>query len=530
MVIINNLTFNQDYSCISVSTNKFHKIFNCDPFGEFYSSYQGSSGSDKQNESEREIIVDQGNGNEYNKIGEDSPTLYLKMLFSTSLTIIIPQNQSVGNRLLKIYNLKQNMKICELTFPSHIIDVKLNRKRLCVVLESGQIYIYDLSCVRLIKVLEIRPFTPQEQEGETHHKLFVGDLGADDKSLLVLPISSITEQTDLFNTENGVNVTRASDSNILTSLKPLIEFTKDKINKEFITLEDLQKDSDGWVLVYDTIKLKPRLIYKAHDSSLAKATISSDNKKIATASSKGTIIRVCHLEELDEDDVSKPLKISQITNLRRGHHITKINCLSFSLDSLILGCGSESNTIHFFRLHKSPHESFDYEDESAHESEADEENRSSEDLNENLANLLISKTPDLAPVSHKTSSKGSYFDVLKKKMEGSSKYINNPYTQSLVQKLPYKNYLENLIWEPPRRSFAYIKLPEYTPPQLFNLGHSKNKVAIGFANTSNNDHLIMLASYQTGQFYHYQLPKPTDSPDPADQRQECNLVAQYSIL
>ncbi|CUM47039.1 unnamed protein product [Debaryomyces tyrocola] len=532
MVIINNLTFNQDYSCISVSTTKYHKIFNCDPFGEFYSSYQGSSGTkgDKQNDNDKEIIIDKGNGNEYNKIGEDSPTLYLKMLFSTSLTIIIPENESVGNRLLKIYNLKQNMKICELTFPSHIIDVKLNRKRLCVILESGQIYIYDLSCVRLIKVLEISSFSSNDSEEETHQKLFVGDLGADDKSLLVLPISNITEQTDLFNTENGVNVTRASDSNILTSLKPLIEFTKNKINKDIITLEDLQKDSNGWVLIYDTIKLKPRLIYKAHDSSLAKITISNDNKKIATASSKGTIIRVCHLESSDDDDVSKPFKISQIINLRRGHNIAKVNCLSFSLDNLILGCGSESNTIHFFRLLKQPHESFEYEEDPANESDPDNEDRSSEDLNQNLANLLISKTADASAPDQKDLAKSSYFDVLKKKVEGSSRFMNNPYTQTIVKNLPYKNYFENLIWEPPRRSFAYIKLPEYIPPQLFNLHQSKNKVAIGFANTNNNGHLIMLASYQTGQFYHYQLPKPSDLPEPSDLRHECNLIAQYSLL
>ena len=72
MVIINNLTFNQDYSCVSVSTTKYHKIFNCDPFGEFYSSYQGSSGTkgDKPNDNDKEIIIDKGNGNEYNKIGE----------------------------------------------------------------------------------------------------------------------------------------------------------------------------------------------------------------------------------------------------------------------------------------------------------------------------------------------------------------------------------------------------------------------------------------------------------------------------
>ena len=346
----------------------------------------------------------------------------------------------------------------------------------------------------------------------------------------MLPISNITDQTDLFNTENGVNVTRASDSKILTSLKPLIEFTENKIDKDIITLEDLQKDSNGWVLIYDTIKLKPRLIYKAHDSSLAKITISNDNKKIATASSKGTIIRVCHLESSDDEDVSKPFNISQIINLRRGHNIAKVNCLSFSLDNLIFGCGSESNTIHFFRLLKQPHESFEYEEDPANESDPDDEDRSSEDLNQNLANLLISNPRRIGP-RPKRPGQVVVFRCPKEEGRGLVQVHEQPLHPDYRQELTLQKLLRKPHTGSPPEGPSPTSSYQNTPlPQLFNLHQSKNKVAIGFANTNNNGHLIMLASYQTGQFYHYQLPKPSDQPEPSDLRHECNLIAQYSLL
>ncbi|CUM63067.1 uncharacterized protein PRCAT00000632001 [Priceomyces carsonii] len=507
MVVINNLSFNQGHSCISISTSKYHKIFNCEPFGEFYSS----------NDSTRKKSIslsedsEQSTNHKDNEV-QEHPTAYLKMLFSTSLTIIVPSSkEKLGNRLLKIYNLKQNLKICELTFPSNIIDIRLNRKRLLVFLEIGQIYIYDLSCVRLVKVLEVEPYVSNESNERLE---LVGDLSADDSSYLILPLSIINDQTDLFNavsaSRTSTPVMKPSDSTVSNSLDSLIELTQKNNNshfakKEDITLEDLKKDSDGWVLVYDSINLKPILIYKAHDSSIAKMTISNDNKKIATASTKGTIIRVCHLD-YHHLEIQKKAKISQITNLRRGHHLTRINTLSFNQDHSVLGCGSESGTIHFFKLRTSGESE---EEITTNESEADDESsKSSEDLNENLANLLISK-----PSAHEAEDKG-YFNFT---LKTSSKLINNHYTKSIIKKLPYKNYFENLIWEPPRRSFAFIKLPEYSP--LPN--HTKNKVEIGFSGL-----LILIASYQTGNFYQYQLPKDTDD----DKREECNLINQYSLV
>lgn len=648
MVTINNLTFNQDYSCISISTNEYHKIFNCDPFGEFYSSncpsFKKSLTNSISNVNEINYIRDNDEDipninttdKNINQVHGDksSPTSYLKMLFSTSLTIIIPQsNNKLGNRLLKIYNLKQRLKICELTFPSNIIDIKLNRKRLVVFLEIGQIYIYDLSCVRLIKVLEINSYLQNHDDfihgqkktsypvdlkqnldeifDETNHRDLVGDLSADDSSYLVLPLSIINEQTDLFNnTSEGITglssgsttsnqdyastQPKPSDSTIVNSLNSLIEFTQKNeqsslTKKDIITLDDLQKDSKGWILIYDTIELKPKLIYKAHDSSIAKISVSNDSCKIATASTKGTIIRICQITK------NEKLKVTQITNLRRGHNLARINELSFNLDNSLLGCGSESNTIHFFDLRSNGNtegsdsvtrEEGDDDDKSITsnslsqvESESVDENEddpSSEDLNENLANLLISKRPSTSSMvgskldvtgdtRHKVQSNdesevgggsGGYFSL--STLKKTTKLINNQYTKSIIKKLPYKDYFDNLIWEPPKRSFAFIKLPEYAPPPPMHSQHSQNNHTLptqstkdelresrspslsSTTNTNNNhyrhkaeigftnNNIIMLASYQTGTFYHYQLPKKQDFE--GESREECYLINQFSLV
>jgi len=56
---------------------------------------------------------------------------------------------------LTCYLQRQSM-ICELLFPSSILAVKLNRKSLVIVLEM-EIYIYDISNMRLLHVIETTP-------------------------------------------------------------------------------------------------------------------------------------------------------------------------------------------------------------------------------------------------------------------------------------------------------------------------------------------------------------------------------------
>ena len=52
--------------------------------------------------------------------------------------------------------LQRQSMICELLFPTSILSVKLNRKTLVVVLEL-EIYIYDISNMRLMHVIETTP-------------------------------------------------------------------------------------------------------------------------------------------------------------------------------------------------------------------------------------------------------------------------------------------------------------------------------------------------------------------------------------
>ncbi|CAI5757555.1 unnamed protein product [Candida verbasci] len=362
--MINNLNFSPDYTSLCLSSDSYYRIYNCEPFGQL--------------------------------LNIDSSALILKMLFSTSLTILVQES----NKLI-IQNLKQNLKICDLEFDSKIIDIKLNRKRLLVVLESS-IHIYDLISIQLIKILELK-------------SKFIGDLS---ESWLVVP------------------------SNLLDD------------------------DENGYVIIYDIIKLEVVLRFKAHNSKIEKLSISKN--QIATASIKGTIIRVFHLN----DD-----QIDKVSNLRRGHNPAKITTLSFHLDNHILGCASESNTVHLFNL---------TDEITTNENESDDSNE--------MKKLILSK-----PIESKAS-----ISWLKK----TKKLINTSY-----KKLPYKEYLNNLIWEPPRRSFAYIKLPEYEK--------EKPRIEIGF-----NRDIIFIASYNSGKFYQYQLPKKTNDSD----REECLLINQYNLI
>jgi hypothetical protein len=171
--------------------------------------------------------------------------------------------------------------------------------------------------------------------------------------------------------------------------------------------------------------------------------------------------------------------------------------LSFDHENTIVGCGSDNDTIHLFKLDditppETPHDAVIEEDIPEDQDE---------DINENLAKLLISKPEE------ETDSKHQYFTF-----KSIKKSINNSYTKNIMKKLPYKDYLDNLIWEPPRRSFAYIRLQETHP-----------RVEIGF----NND-MVLVVSYDTAVMYRYQLPKTTKL-NPEDKRQHCQLVNQYQL-
>ena len=133
------VSFNQDASCISVGTRKGYSIWNAEPHGRVYSKNTG-------------------------------PTSIVEMLFCTSLVALVGTADSnqphASPRRLQIVNTKRQSTICELLFPTAILGVKLNRRRLVVILEE-EIYIYDISNMKLLHTIETSP-NPQ---GESHSEV-----------------------------------------------------------------------------------------------------------------------------------------------------------------------------------------------------------------------------------------------------------------------------------------------------------------------------------------------------------------------
>ncbi|XP_063851805.1 WD repeat domain phosphoinositide-interacting protein 2-like isoform X10 [Scylla paramamosain] len=181
-------------------------------------------------------------------------------------------------RKLKVCHFKKNSEICNYSYPNTILGVKLNRARLVVCLEES-LYIHN---IRDMKVLHTIRDTPPNPTG-----------------LCALSISN----ENCFLAYPGSN-------------------------------------SIGQVQIFDAQNLQAKIMIPAHDSPLAAISFNASGTKIATASERGTVIRVFSVGEG-----------ARLHELRRGmKRCATIFSLAFSPDSLFLCASSNTETVHVFRL------------------------------------------------------------------------------------------------------------------------------------------------------------------------------------
>ncbi|KAJ8959749.1 hypothetical protein NQ314_006178, partial [Rhamnusium bicolor] len=98
----------------------------------------------------------------------------------------------------------------------------------------------------------------------------------------------------------------------------------------------------GEVQIFDAINLSvhAKTMIHAHDSPLAAVAFSSNGIRIATASEKGTVIRVFSVTDA-----------SKLYEFRRGvKRCVAISCIAFSLCGQFLSCSSNTETVHIFKL------------------------------------------------------------------------------------------------------------------------------------------------------------------------------------
>lgn len=284
---VNFINFNQDASCVAVGLNNGYRIYSCKPtFAKCYLV-------------KKEVSIG-----------------IMEMLYCTSLLAIVALGEEPGSlpRKLKILNTKKQTTICDLIFPSTILLVKLSSRRMIVLLEE-QIYIYDIKTMKLLHTIETSP--------NTNRLCTLSDDSSEDSRSGLLaypsPPKTITHDSLLV---SGINTNGG-----IKSVQNNIQSVSNAPNRV------------GDVIIFDLKSLQPLAVIEAHKSALAAMCLSSDGRLLATASDKGTIVRVFN--------VHTGLKLYQF---RRGTYPTKIYSISFSKNNKYVVATSSSETVHIFRL------------------------------------------------------------------------------------------------------------------------------------------------------------------------------------
>ncbi|CAD7695509.1 unnamed protein product [Ostreobium quekettii] len=122
-----SLSFNQDNSCVAVATLEGIRIFGTDVRRVLYSYDVGA-------------------------------VSLVEMLFCTSLMAFVGAGEqpALTPRKLVLMNTTSQKVIKELTFPAAILAIKMNRRRLVVVLER-KAYVYELDTLSQLRVLDTPP-------------------------------------------------------------------------------------------------------------------------------------------------------------------------------------------------------------------------------------------------------------------------------------------------------------------------------------------------------------------------------------
>mmetsp|Transcript_15830 Transcript_15830/g.37903 ORF Transcript_15830/g.37903 Transcript_15830/m.37903 type:complete len:369 (+) Transcript_15830:97-1203(+) len=258
-------SFNQDHTHLAVGTALGWKIFSCDPFACRTSSSQ-------------------------------SGVSCIQMLFSSALVALVGAGERPGDsqRKLRLWNTYTETAVGpELSFPTTVLSVQMNRQRLVVVLESA-LHIFDLMSMQHLHTLP----TSRNPRG----------------------LAALCTDEEVYHC-----ATLTADG------------------------------KDGHVIMYDVRTMHTLNTVAAHRSTLHCLSLSSRGDMLATASEKGTVVRVHSFPQG-----------SLLYTFRRGNLRSTIHSVSFSPTSPMavednqriggvargcaLLCAASSTTVHVWQL------------------------------------------------------------------------------------------------------------------------------------------------------------------------------------
>ena len=201
-------------------------------------------------------------------IQKKAGTSIIQMLNSTSLLALVPSGDTSGSspRRLMLWNSQTKETICELPFPSTILAVRMNRNHLIAVLDSN-IHIFDLS------------------------------------------------------TMNNIHTLSAPSSNGLIDLTHNIK-EDDNAKRSILAFKGMQ---GGDVVLFDCFTLRVVGHIKAHKKPISALAFNYDATLFATASTKGTVIRIFSL-----------FSGQHLMTFRRGTYSCTINSLVSTITTIII--------------------------------------------------------------------------------------------------------------------------------------------------------------------------------------------------
>lgn len=466
-----------------MGTSTGFKIFNCDPFGRFYLNDEGGCG-------------------------------IVEMLFSTSLLAVVGMgdNPAMSPRRLRMLNTKRHSVICEVTFPTTILSVKMNKSRLAVLLQE-QIYIYDISNMKLLHTIEtslnVQGIISMSPNLEHNYLIYPS------------PPKVINSEIKDHATTNNINIKRLDTSEDMIFRENMSNETIDvgeSNNAENNTQTATNKIiKNGDVILFNLQTLQPTMVIEAHKGEIAALKLSFDGTLLATASEKGTIIRVFSVENG-----------SKVYQFRRGTYPTKISSLSFSKDNQFLAVCSSSKTVHIFKLGKNQLENKSNEFNS--DDELDDGNAFGEDEYNEMdeeATSINSSHSNKEPVIDATRS------TVGRMIRKSSQRFSRKAAQTLGAYFPIK--VSSLL--EPSRHFASLKIPVENNPSIKAIASIDDPIDINtreypdLFNSHNVTHddsqsdLIKMVPIRVvsseGYMYKYVL-------DP-ERGGDCILLEQYSL-
>ncbi|XP_060758100.1 WD repeat domain phosphoinositide-interacting protein 1 isoform X2 [Neoarius graeffei] len=211
----------------------------------------------------------------------ENPDVYIVERLFSSSLVVVVSHSMP--RRMNVYHFKKGTEICNYSYSNSILAVRLNRQRLVVCLEES-IYIHNIKDMKLLKTLLNTPPNPS--------------------GLCALSINH-------------------SNSYLAYPGSATI----------------------GEIIVYDGNNLSTVTVIPAHDSQLAALTFNASGTKLASASERGTVIRVFSIPEGQ-----------RLFEFRRGmKRYVNISSLSFSPDAQFLCASSNTETVHIFKLEQHGH-------------------------------------------------------------------------------------------------------------------------------------------------------------------------------